>query len=256
MARLKLRVNLSAEAKFYLSEAETVIDRIDYKTVRIVLYNVWGDFYHAEQFYSESSSNYQKALALSRMLGNLQEEAKTLRNLGLLAASQKYYEEAQARFADAIAIFNRLGAVYDVLLIYNDTVSLALARRDYSKAEEVALLLANQSKTARFVDLNIRVLVALADCKINTDRQHEAMEDCSKALELTKACSNDVHSNTVRLLILKVIEWIEAVSSKNATQEDHVTRLLESLKSKVGDEDFRNLLEIMPDPVALYRVMS
>jgi hypothetical protein len=56
--------------------------------------------------------------------------------------------------------------------------------------------------------------------------------------------------------MMKVIEWVEAVSSKNATQEDQATRLLESLKSKVVDEDFRNLLEIMPDPVALYRVMS
>jgi hypothetical protein len=141
-------------------------------------------------------------------------------------------------------------------LIYNDTVSLALARRDYSKAEEVALLLANQSNIARYVDLNIRALVALADCEINTNRQHEAMEDCSKALGLTKAHSNDVHSNTVRLLMMKVIECVEAVSSKKATQEDQAARLLESLKSKVDDEDFRNLLEIMPDPVALHRVLS
>jgi tetratricopeptide (TPR) repeat protein len=247
ISRFKTRVNLLTQAKFYLSQAETVIYRIDYKPLLVQLYNAWGDLYYAEQFYSESSINYHKALDLSRMLGNPHEEARTLRNLGLLAASQKNYEEADARLADSMAFFERLGAVHDVLLVYYDIASLALARRDYSKAEEVALLLVNQSKIARYVDINIRALVALADCEINTDRQKEAMEDCSRALELTKSNSNDANPKTVRLLVRKVIECIEAVSSKNPAPQDHAFRLMESLKSKLNDNDFRNLLEIVPD---------
>ena len=71
MARLKLRVNLSAEAKFYLSEAETVIDRIDYKTVRIkmLLYNVWGDFYHAEQILQRIIEQLSKGSSLIQNAG-------------------------------------------------------------------------------------------------------------------------------------------------------------------------------------------
>jgi hypothetical protein len=31
---------------------------------------------------------------------------------------------------------------------------------------------------------------------------------------------------------------------------------MESLKSKLDDKDFRNLLDILPDPVELYRVVG
>jgi tetratricopeptide (TPR) repeat protein len=222
----------------------------------VQLYNAWGDFHCAEQYYSKSSINYHKALDLSRMLGNPHEEARTLRNLGLLAASQKNYEEAEGRLADSMAIFERLGAVHDVLLIYYDIASLALARRDYSKAEEVALLLVNQSKIARYADLNIRALVALADCEINTGRQKEALSDCSRAVGLTKAHSNDANSKTVHLLMTKVIECVEAVSSRNPATQDQALRLRASLKSKLDDKDFRSLLDILPDPVELYRVVG
>jgi tetratricopeptide (TPR) repeat protein len=256
IARFKIRVNLLTQAKFYLSEAETVIQRIDYKPLCVQLYNAWGDFYRLEQYYSESSVNYNKALDLSRMLGNPHEEARTLRNLGLLAASLKNYDEAEARLADSMTIFESLGAVHDVLTIYYDITSLALARRDYSKAEEVALLLVNQSKIARYMDLNIRALVALADCEINTDREIEALEDCSRALELTKVHSNDANPKTVRLLMTTVIECVEAVSSKNPATQDQAFLLMESLKSKLDDKDFRNLLEIVPNPVELYRVVG
>jgi tetratricopeptide (TPR) repeat protein len=190
------------------------------------------------------------------MLGNPHEEARTQRNLGLLAASQKNYDEAEARLADSMAIFEGLGAVHDVLAIYYDVASLALARRDYSKAQEVALLLVNQSKIARYVDLNIRALMALADCEINTGRQNEAMEDCSRAVELINAHSNDANSKTVHLLMTKVMECVEAVSSGNPATQDQALRLRESLKSKLYDKDFRNLLDILPDPVELKRVLG
>jgi tetratricopeptide (TPR) repeat protein len=170
-----------------------------------------------------------------------------------LAASQKDFGEAESKLQDSMTIFDRLGAVYEVMSIYDDIVSLALAQEDYPKAKEVALLLINQSKLARYVDLNIRALVALADCEINTGRQEEAMEDCSKALGLAKAYCNASHYETVHLLMMKVIEYVEVASSKNAIPEDQAAQLLESLKSKIYEKDFRNLLAIIPNHVELYR---
>jgi hypothetical protein len=95
--------------------------------------------------------------------------------------------------------------------------------------------------------------VALADCEINTGRQEEAMEDCSKALGLAKAYCNASHYETVHLLMMKVIEYVEVASSKNAIPEDQAAQLLESLKSKIYEKDFRNLLAIIPNHVELYR---
>ena len=54
----------------------------------------------------------------------------------------------------------------------------------------------------------------------------------------------------------KVIECIEAVSSKDPAPQDQTAQLIASLKSKLDDKDFRNLLEIVPDPLELYRVVG
>jgi tetratricopeptide (TPR) repeat protein len=256
MARFKLKADLLTEAKFYLSRAQTLIDRMDYHTMRIQLYNAWGDFYQAGQLYSEACNNYQMALALSRRLGNPHDEARSLRNLGLLASCQKDYQEAESRLKNALSIFDRLGAIYEVMSIYNELAFLALGRGDHCKAQEIALYLVNQGRITGYVDLNIRALVALADCEIIKGCPEKAVGNYSKALALAKAHDNAAYSKTVHLLISRIIEYAQESSCRDLLMISQNGPILESLRSKLDGRNYSDLLKMMPDPVELYRVLS
>ena len=206
MAKLKLGADLQSEAKFYILRAQTIIDRLDYQIMRIQLSCVWGDFYQSGQHHIEARNHYQEGLALSRRIGNLHEEAKSLKSLGLLALRQNDYSEAELRLQGALSLFMRLGATYEAMSIRNELVCLAMAQGDHSKAQEMALDLLSQEEIADYIDLNIRALLSLADCQMANGCPDKGVENYSSALAMTKANSNAACSETIQLLMNKIIK--------------------------------------------------
>jgi tetratricopeptide (TPR) repeat protein len=239
MARFKLKADLPVETRFYLSEADALVERINYEPIRIMLHSAWGEFYQEEGLYSEAARNYQMALAFSRKLCNPHEEARALRNLGNAALLQKDYKDCGAKLLQALEIFNRLGAMYDVMSIYYSMASLALAQEEYAKAEEISILLERQGMRLGYVDLNIRALVAIADCEMHTGRKDEARRDYARALELANGHGNATYFKTLRLLIGRVIECLEEDAPAN---EGDILEL-EALKRKLQKKDYKGLLE-------------
>jgi tetratricopeptide (TPR) repeat protein len=242
MARFKLKADLPAETRFYLSEADALIQRINYEPVRIMLYSAWGEFYQEEGLYSEATRNYQMSLALSRKLCNPHEEARALRNMGDIALLQKDYKDCGIKLSQALEIFNRLGAMYDVMSIYYGMASLALAQEEYAKAEEISILLERHGKLLGYVDLNIRALVAIADCEMHTGQKDEARRDYARALELAKGHGDATYFRTLRMLASKVIECLEEAVPAN----DGDISELEALKQKLQKKDYKGLLENLP----------
>ncbi|HSD57523.1 MAG TPA: tetratricopeptide repeat protein, partial [Methanotrichaceae archaeon] len=242
MARFKLKADLPVEARFYLSEADALVHKINYDPIRITLFSAWGEFYQGERLYSDASRNYQLALALSRKLCNPHEEARALRNLGCVALLQKDYRECAALLHQALEIFNRLEAMYDVMSLYYNMASLALAQEEYARAEEISILLERQGGLLGYVDLNIRALVAIADCEMHTGRKEEARRDYARALELAKGHGGATYSKTLSLLMGKVIECLEEAAPANG---DDILEL-EALKRKLQKKDYKGLLENLP----------
>jgi tetratricopeptide (TPR) repeat protein len=238
-ARLKLCVGQQTEARFYLSEAETIIHHTDYQPMKIQLYNAWGEFFQAEKDYDSADGNYEKALALARMLCHPLEEAKALRNQGMLALAIGDYRESENRLQQALAAFGRLCAIYDVVSLYDDLSALYLAQKNYALAEEMAALLERQSRLLGYTELNIKAFIALADCEAHTGRGERAAEDYAQALRLAKEHSDALYLRTTQLLSRKVIDFLEATSLAEAMRfrsEDSLSPLRAELqKGEYGD---------------------
>jgi tetratricopeptide (TPR) repeat protein len=207
LARFKLKSGSPAEGRFYLTEAETMIYKMSYEPMRISLHMAWGEFYQAEGSLIEASRNYQKALVLSRKLCNTFEEARALRHLGVIAMLQEDYLESSAKLSQASAIFSRLGAMYDLMSLYHDLATLSVVQGDYARAEEISTLLERQGKLLGYADLTIRALVVLANCETKTGRLSKAKEDYARALNLAKDQGGITYSQTLSLLMEKVIEY-------------------------------------------------
>ena len=102
MGTFKLGVDQRIEAKFYLSQAETLIFRTDYQPLKIQLYSAQADLHLAEMHYREAESSFEKALALARRLSNTLEEARALGRLGRLALARKDYRDAMTKLQQAL----------------------------------------------------------------------------------------------------------------------------------------------------------
>ncbi len=153
MGTFKLGMDQRTEAKFYLSQAETLIFRTDYQPLKIQLYSAQADLHLAEMHYRDAESSFEKALALARRLSNTLEEAKALGKLGRLALVRKDYRDAMGKLQQALVSFQCLGAVYDTISIYHDLVTLFLGEKDFARAKEMAVLLDRQAKLLGFTDL-------------------------------------------------------------------------------------------------------
>jgi len=243
-ARLKLCLGEHTEAGFYLSEAQTVIDHTDYQPAKAQLYNAWGEFFQAEKDYESADGNYEKALALARTLCNPLEEAKALRNQGMLALAIGDYRESEDRLQQALAAFGKLCAIYDVVSLYDDLSALYLAQKNYALAEEMAALLERQSRLLGYTELKIKAFMALADCEAHTGRGERAAEDYAQALRLAKEHSDALYLRTTQILSRKVIEFLEAVrpaEGMRCRSEDFVL----PLRTKLQNGDCGELLDIL-----------
>jgi tetratricopeptide (TPR) repeat protein len=246
MAGLKLRLGLHHEAKFYLSEAEALIYRIDYEPMRIQLYNLWGQFYQEEKFYSEANKNYGRALAHSRRLGNLYQEAKALRNLGSLARLEGKRREAEEDLRGALAIFNQLGGMYDIACTYDEMTELYLEQKDYAKAEEMASLTERQARALGYSDLRVKAISALADCKLHSGRHEEALVDLSQALNLGKEHGEETYAKTAYLLMGKLADYLEEASrSRGSVHKEApvIEWFLKAMQSKLEEKGSGGLME-------------
>ena len=166
----QIRLGRSLEARFYLSQAQTLIKSIDYQPLNIQFHNAQGELYLKEKLYIEAESSFEKALALARRHSNLYEEAKACANLGRLALDKMDNQEAMAKLKLALATFSRIGAMFDVITIYHDLAGLFLGQGDYVRAEEMAVLELRQAKLLGYPDLCIKALTDLADCEAHTGR--------------------------------------------------------------------------------------
>ena len=196
--------------------------------------------------YNEAFNNYQKALALARRLGDRYEESKALRNIGIVSRFKKDYLESEARLKDAMKIFGRIGAVYDMLLVYDDMATVALAKGDLTKAEEIAVLLERHTRLMGYSDLNIRALIALADCEIRTGRSDAAINDYNRALHLAASHSNSVYSNTASMLMSRIVEHFDA-----ANLAPDARKFLSSMKSRLQEKDYKGILENLPNALEI-----
>ncbi len=237
MARFKLREGRSLEAKFYLSEAQTLISSTDYQPMKIQLLNAWGRFYQSETLYREAESSFEKALALARRLSHLHEEARALRNLGRLALAKEDYRDSLAKLQQAMASMQRLGAMYDVISIYHDLLTLFLAQEDFARAEEMANLLGHSARLLGYSDLNIKAMAALAYCEAHTNRIAQARGDYACALQLAREERDSVRSSTLHRLLSNAIDFLETTS---AVPEKDLPLI--SLRAKLQSGDYKELL--------------
>ena len=82
----------------------------------------------------------------------------------------------------------------------------------------------------------------------------KGVENYSSALAMAKANSNAASSETIQLLMNKIIEFAEQSSFGNDQMASQNDPLIQMLLSSLKGRNYSDLLEIMPDPVALYRV--
>ena len=158
--------------------------------------------------------------------------------------SEGKHDEAESKFDDALSIFTKIGAAYEATSIYDDLATLALKREDYSRAEEMALLLEKEGRRLGYTDLNIRSLMTLADCEIRSGRADDAIDDYSEALEIAKGRGISAYSKTVFQLIVRVLDYIESPSRQKKSEGSKPA--IESLRSKLAKRDYKGLLENLP----------
>jgi hypothetical protein len=148
--------------------------------------------------------------------------------------------EAEARFEQALAQFNRLGAVYDVMSLYHDLAQLFLARRDFTKAEEMATLLERNSRLSGSPDLTIKALMVIAECEQHTDRYHEAANDYCRAAILACDHGECIHSCTASNLLQKFDCWLNDDHTQRSQSNLKESELhLEALRQKLHGKDFQ-----------------
>ncbi|MDD1753225.1 MAG: tetratricopeptide repeat protein, partial [Methanotrichaceae archaeon] len=242
MAKFKLHVSLPVEARFYLAEAETSINRINYDSARMQLHSAWGEFYEYEERNNEAEISYQKALDSARKLTNLLEEGRSLHKLGSLARIKKDFVDAEVKFQEALRIFNELKVPREALSLYYDIVSLYIAQEKYDLAEEVIVLLEQQSKLLGYYDLNIMALVAWAECERKTGKLEKAKEDYYRALRLARDYGERTCVKTNHLLISKVLDFLVESSSSGLAGIAAVPTLA-SYKSKLQKKEYHSLLD-------------
>jgi hypothetical protein len=142
-----------------------------------------------------------------------------------------------AKLQQAMASLQRLGAMYDVINIYHDLVTLFLAQEDYVRAEEMAILLERQAGLLGYPDLSIKATAALAYCEAHTNRIAQAGEDYACALRLAQEQGDSIRPSTLHHLLSKVIDFLEMACT--APEED---LLPGSLRAKLQKGDHKELL--------------
>jgi hypothetical protein len=82
----------------------------------------------------------------------------------------------------------------------------------------------------------------------------KGVENYSSALAMAKANSNAASSETIQLLMNKIIKFAEQSSFGNDQIASQNDSLIQMLLSSLKGRNYSDLLDIMPDPVGLYRV--
>ena len=82
----------------------------------------------------------------------------------------------------------------------------------------------------------------------------KGVENYSLALAMAKANSNTACSETIQLLMSKIIKFAEQSSFGNDQMASQNDPIIKMLLSYLKGRNYNDLLEIMPDPVGLYRV--
>ncbi|NTV27596.1 MAG: tetratricopeptide repeat protein, partial [Methanothrix sp.] len=232
------------EARFYLSQAQTLIQSIDYQPLNIQFHNAQGELFLKEGLYIEAESSLEKGLALARRHSNLYEEAKACANLGRLAMAKMDNREAMDKLKLALATFSRIGAMFDVITIYHDLAGLFLGQEDYVRAEETAVLELRYAKLLGYPDLCIKALTDLADCEAHTGRVREAKSDYAFALRLAREKSDTVPLSTRQSLLCKLIDFLE--TARTCDEEDI---LLGNMREKLQKGNYGEVLEELSGPL-------
>ena len=239
----------SLEARFYLSQAQTLIRSTDYQPLNIQFHNAQGELYLKEKLFIEAESSFEKALALARRHSNLYEEAKACANLGRLALDKMDNLEAMAKLKLALATFSRIGAMFDVITIYHDLTGLFLGQGDYVRAEEMAVLELRQARLLGYPDLCIKALTDLADCEAHTGRVMEAKSDYVFALRLAREESETVPLSTRHSLLCKLIDFLE--TARTCHEED---LLLGNMREKLQKGNYGEVLEELSGPLECKKI--
>jgi tetratricopeptide (TPR) repeat protein len=242
-ARFKLHAGMPVEARFYLSRAETLITRMDYKPAKVQLCNVWGEFHQSEGNLGEAENNFQNALVLARKMNNLSEEARSLRNLGSLALAKGDLKEAESKFEDGLKIFVKLRMAYDVLSLFYEMALLNMARQDYSMAEDILTLLGQEARFWGHQDLSVMTLALLSECEIRTGRPEKAQQHYRDALQLGSSLGESFCSKAINHLLSNVNVIVEEQSAEGRDSAD--PQIPGSSKSKNQEIDFRGMLEAL-----------
>jgi tetratricopeptide (TPR) repeat protein len=139
-----------------------------------------------------------------------------LANLGRLARDKKDYRESEARLRQALAAFDRLGAIHDVLTVYDDIAALFLLQGDHARAEEMAVMQERQSRLQGYADLQIRALLTLGDCEAHSGRTDQARDDYAQALRLVEEQGVASSSRLMSLLTGKILALQEAPGAEDS----------------------------------------
>ncbi len=97
----------------YAQLAEETATRYDHKLYLAISHRAWGVLHRLSGDYSKAESRLNMALALFRGLGTRWQSGLTLVELGQLAAGKANNEAARTYYAEALSLFNQMGAKID-----------------------------------------------------------------------------------------------------------------------------------------------
>ena len=85
--------------------------------------------------FEEAEVRYREALAVFERLGDERNAALTYHQLGIVAQERRAFEEAEVRYREALAVFERLGDERNAAITYHNLGSVAEERRAFEEAE-------------------------------------------------------------------------------------------------------------------------
>ena len=159
--RVKLLLNTTASLTYtnpkaaipHVQEAINITEKIRWKKGEGLANVAKGNLYYVMADNLNALAAYQKALAISKSLKNVEMEASVLSNLGNIHADLKEYDQAISKYSLLLNQSkklenksNQIKALTNIAIIYNDTGR----QTDGIAYLEKALLLAKEEKNAFF----------------------------------------------------------------------------------------------------------
>jgi serine phosphatase RsbU (regulator of sigma subunit) len=110
--------SLNQIALNYFIKALTINEELGDKNNMAICLGNIGVVYEEQSYYSKALEYYFKALKVDKELGNKNNIAQWLRNIGTIYTKQKKYTDAYDCLYKALVLFNSIGSINEIKLVY------------------------------------------------------------------------------------------------------------------------------------------